>query len=170
MTYNFAQITINEGQFWQEGGYCTLKTIKETSRLEIIARIIDVHDRITEKVLFTWPTDNIVYSHETPTSCLKYPGLEIRLDQKRILHNGVDIALTKYEYGILKLLASHPGWVYSKEHIFTEVWQADSETCFSSVTNTISRIRQKIEPDKSNPVYIKTVFGRGYMFALKPIY
>lgn len=109
--------------------------------------------------------------HEYPltSSALSYPGLEIRLDQRRILRDGKDVTLSKYEYSVLIFLAQHPGWLCSKEQIFQSVWHEDSESCLTAITNTISRIRQKIEPDKDHPIYIQTVSGLGYIFAAKPL-
>lgn len=109
--------------------------------------------------------------HESPltSSGLYYPGLEIRLHQRRVLKDGNDVKLSKYEYGVLTFLAQHPGWLCSKEQIFQNVWHEDSESCLTAVTNTISRIRQKIEPDKDNPIYIQTVSTLGYIFAAEPL-
>ena len=109
--------------------------------------------------------------HEYPLtpSVLSYPGLEIRLDQRRVLRDGKDVTLSKYEYGVLVFLAQHPGWLCSKEQIFQSVWHEDSESCLTAITNTISRIRQKIEPDKDHPIYIQTVSSLGYIFAAKPL-
>lgn len=109
--------------------------------------------------------------HEYPltSSVLSYPGLEIRLDQRRVLLDGKDVTLSKYEYGVLVFLAQHPGWLCSKEQIFQSVWHEDSESSLVAIANTISRIRQKIEPDKDHPIYIQTVSGLGYIFAAKPL-
>lgn len=109
--------------------------------------------------------------HEYPltSSVLSYPGLEIRLDQRRVLLDGKDVTLSKYEYGVLVFLAQHPDWLCSKEQIFQSVWHEDSESSLVAIANTISRIRQKIEPDKDHPIYIQTVSGLGYIFAAKPL-
>jgi DNA-binding response OmpR family regulator len=44
------------------------------------------------------------------------------------------------------------------------VWHQDSESCLTAVTNTIGRIRQKIEDDRAVPVYIRTISNLGYQF------
>ena len=109
--------------------------------------------------------------HESPltASILFYPGLEIRLDQRRVLRDGKDVSLSKYEDGVLVFLSKHPGCLCSKEQIFQSVWHEDSESCLTAITNTISRIRQKIEPDKNHPIYIQTVSSLGYIFAANPL-
>ena len=99
-----------------------------------------------------------------PVSILSFPGLEIRQHQRRVLQDGEDINLTRLEYSTLVLLASNPGIVLTKTQIFEVVWNMDSDSCHSSVSNVICNLRKKIEPDSKNPTYIKTVLGVGYKF------
>lgn len=123
-----------------------------------------------EQSLMTWQDQNYQwngYSLTLHTLC--YPGLEIRLHQRRVLRDGKDVRLSRYEYGVLVFLAQRPGWLCCKEQIFENVWHEDSESYLTAVTNTISRIRQKIEPDKEHPIYIKTVSNLGYVFAARPL-
>ena len=54
--------------------------------------------------------------------------------------------------------------LFTKEQIFEAVWHQDSESCLTAVTNTIGRIRQKIEDDRAAPVYIRTISNLGYQF------
>lgn len=100
---------------------------------------------------------------------LFFPGLEIRLHQRRVLRDGEDIALTRLEYGTLCYLASSPGRVFTQEQIFEAVWHIDSNSCHTSVVNTIYNLRKKIEPDSKSPTYIKTALGVGYKFDMKPL-
>lgn len=96
---------------------------------------------------------------------LHFPGLEIRLLQRRIFRDGTEINLTRLEYGTLVFLASNPGIVLTKTQIFEAVWNMDSDSCHSSVSNVIYNLRKKIEPDSKNPTYIKTVLGVGYKWS-----
>lgn len=104
---------------------------------------------------------------QTPTPKLSFPGLEIKLHQRRVLRDGTDINLTRLEYGTLVYLATSPRRVFTQEQIFEEVWHMDSDSCHSSVVNVIYSLRKKIEPDSKNPTYIKTVLGSGYKFDVK---
>ena len=72
--------------------------------------------------------------------------------------------MSRYEYGVLSLMAQHPGQLFTKEQIFEAIWHQDSESCLTAVTNTIGRIRQKIEDDRAIPVYIRTISNLGYQF------
>ncbi|MCI9081704.1 MAG: response regulator transcription factor [Lachnospiraceae bacterium] len=96
---------------------------------------------------------------------LIFPGLEIRLHQRRVLKDGADISLTRLEYGALCYLTASPGRVFTKAKIFEAMWSMESENCLSNVANVICNLRKKIEPDSRNPTYIKTVLGIGYKFA-----
>ena len=122
-----------------------------------------------ENPLMVWQDHGQWHEYPLTSPVLSYPGLEIRLHQRRVLRDGKDVKLSRYEYGVLVFLAQHPGWLCSKEQIFQNVWHEDSESCLTAITNTISRIRQKIEPDKDNPIYIQTVSTLGYIFAAEPI-
>lgn len=85
-------------------------------------------------------------------------------DNRRVFKNGQEVYMSRYEYGVLSLMARHPGQLFTKEQIFEAVWHQDSESCLTAVTNTIGRIRQKIEDDRAVPVYIRTISNLGYQF------
>ena len=95
---------------------------------------------------------------------LNYPDLEINLEHHRVFKHGTEVYMSRYEYGVLSLMAQHPGKLFTKEQIFEAVWHKDSESYLRAVTSTIGRIRQKIEDDKDHPRYIKTVSNIGYQF------
>ena len=69
-----------------------------------------------------------------------------------------------YEYEILYLLAKSPGQVFSKEQIYTQVWDSSYHGAEDNVMSLIRRLRKKIEPNPANPIYIWTVWGIGYKF------
>ena len=99
-----------------------------------------------------------------PASVLSFPGLEIRQSRRRVFQNEEEVNLTRLEYSTLVFLASNPGIVLTKTQIFEVVWNMDSDSCHSSVSNVICNLRKKIEPNSKNPTYIKTVLGVGYKF------
>ena len=99
-----------------------------------------------------------------PASVLSFPGLEIRQSRRRVFQNEEEVNLTRLEYSTLVFLASNPGIVLTKTQIFEVVWNMDSDSCHSSVSNIICNLQKKIEPNSKNPTYIKTVLGVGYKF------
>lgn len=95
---------------------------------------------------------------------LRYEGVEINPQYRTVRKQGIEIELTNYEFDILYLLAERPGQVFSKEQIYSQVWKEPYYRAEDNVMSLIRRIRKKIEPDPSKPVYILTVWGIGYKF------
>ncbi len=77
---------------------------------------------------------------------------------------GVPVELTATEFGILRLLAAHPGRVYTKAQIYQQVWDEEFGGDFATVQVHVRRLRAKIEEDPSNPTLIGTAWGLGYRF------
>lgn len=138
-------------------------------KIEIIARITGDDAQVEEETLMTWTDTGHWCPRLFTSNVLLYPDLEIRLHQRRVLKDGKDVHLSRYEYGVLIFLAQHPGILFSKEQIYEEVWHESSESCLSAISNTVGRIRKKIETDKDTPVYIKTISNLGYVFAAEPL-
>ena len=138
---------------------------------EILGKILiltfdDTEEKAVEKAIAALADMIPLEAMQPPHSpALTFPGLEIKLHQRRVLKDGTDIPLTRLEYGALCYLAASPGRVFTKAQIFESVWSMESESCQSSVASVICNLRKKIEPDSKNPTYIKTVLGIGYKFA-----
>jgi DNA-binding response OmpR family regulator len=79
--------------------------------------------------------------------------------------NDTTLSITSIEFKILSLLMENPGRVFTKVQIFEKIW---SEEFIHADDNTvmvhISRIRDKIEDNPRDPIYIKTIRGLGYKF------
>ena len=93
---------------------------------------------------------------------LQIGGLIMNDRQKTVTVDGQPVALTPKEYGILKLLADHPGQVFSMEQIYENVWNEPAYSPENTVAVHIRHIREKIEIDPKNPDYLKVVWGVGY--------
>jgi two-component system, OmpR family, alkaline phosphatase synthesis response regulator PhoP len=96
---------------------------------------------------------------------LEFPGLEVDLFRRRVVSSGNLVELTAKEFEVLALLASHPGRVYSREHIMRHLWNGDFFGEPRAADVHVQHIRSKIEPDPKNPRYVQTVRGIGYRFA-----
>ncbi len=83
-------------------------------------------------------------------------------DTRKVYVNEEETVLTTKEFDLLYFLASHPNKVFSKEHLFERIWGVDALGDMQTVTVHIRKIREKIEKDSANPVYIETVWGAGY--------
>ena len=97
---------------------------------------------------------------------------EVLVDQQKHLATlrGETLDLTPTEFKLLVHLLSHPDQVLSPQELVREVqgYEADHWEARSIVRVHIRRLRQKLEPTPSNPTYIITVRGAGYMFPSKP--
>ena len=87
---------------------------------------------------------------------------------KTVTVDGEPVSLTPSEYGILKLLMTNPGTVFSSAKIYEAVWNEVGTGSESAVAVHIRHLREKIEINPSEPRYIKVVWGQGYKFE-KPV-
>lgn len=88
--------------------------------------------------------------------------LTINTDTRQIFVRGKEIRLTPKEFDILELLARNKGIVLSIGKIYEAVWKEDLLKSDNTVMVHITKIREKIEDDPKNPIYIKTIWGVGY--------
>jgi DNA-binding response OmpR family regulator len=95
---------------------------------------------------------------------LRYSGLEINTLHRSVKTGGRAVELTVKEFELLVLLASRPEQVFSRNQLLDHVWATDYYGDTTTVTVHIRRLREKIEPNPSEPCYIKTVWGIGYKF------
>lgn len=86
----------------------------------------------------------------------------MNLSDYTLTKNGNRVELTAKEFEILKLLMQNPKKVYTKEQIYSLVWNDAYLGDENAVNVHISRLRNKIEEDTRNPRYIITVWGFGY--------
>jgi two-component system, OmpR family, response regulator len=81
---------------------------------------------------------------------------------------GEVLALTTYEFGLLRALAERAGRVLTREQIMEIVTGAPDEAFDRSIDVHVSRLRQKLGDDPRKPQILKTVRGVGYMLASTP--
>lgn len=74
------------------------------------------------------------------------------------------IPLTAHEFKLLKYFVQHAERVLSREELLNEVWGYNSFPTTRTVDNQILKLRQKLEPDATEPRYLQTVYGAGYRF------
>ncbi len=91
----------------------------------------------------------------------------ITIDPKRhsVVKNGVNIDLTAREFDLLYVLMESPGRVFTRDTLLNQVWDTEYFGDTRTVDVHIRYLRQKIEDDDANPMYIKTIRGVGYSFA-----
>ena len=72
------------------------------------------------------------------------------------------VKLTSKEFAILKLFATNLQQVFTKQQIYQLIWNDVYYGDENIINVHMSRLREKIEDDPSNPRYIKTLWGIGY--------
>ena len=95
---------------------------------------------------------------------LENGDLRMDFDNRRVTVAGKEINLTSKEFELLELLATHPGKVYSRSMLLQTVWGKDYPGDVRTVDVHIRGLREKVEPNASEPVYVQTKWGVGYYF------
>ncbi|WP_370636371.1 response regulator transcription factor [Cohnella sp. CFH 77786] len=100
-------------------------------------------------------------AQEEVPGLLRMNGLTINRTTHTVEAEGRPIRLTSTEFGILYLLASQPGRVFSAEDIFRQVWKEKYFDSNNTVMVHISKLRDKLEQETGSKL-ITTVWGVGY--------
>lgn len=98
------------------------------------------------------------------TKILQHGDLEIDLERHTVRAGERDVPLTPIEFNILKLLASNPGYVYSRNDLLNVIWDTAYEGYKRNIDPHVNRLRTKLEENPKQPKYILTVWGIGYKF------
>lgn len=88
--------------------------------------------------------------------------LRIDLERFSVSIRGEYVELTPKEFELLRVLAAHPGKVYSRDELLERVWGYEYAGDTRTVDVHVRHLRQKVEKDPSNPEYIETLRGIGY--------
>ena len=108
--------------------------------------------------------ERLVGSAMEENKIVEIRGIKIDTTARRVWVNGEEKMFTTKEFDLLTFLASHPNHVYTKDELFSEIWDMESIGDIATVTVHIKKIREKIEFDTSKPQYIETIWGVGYRF------
>ena len=98
---------------------------------------------------------------ENERNILKYQGLELDLDKKRVSIEGKQVAFTKTEFELLHTLLDEKGRVFSRQELINRIWPSDVLVLDRTVDVNITRLRKKIGPFSK---CIVTRLGFGYLF------
>jgi len=127
---------------------------KPFSVRELIARI---------KAIFRRTNMNNADEEESQ-GVLKFEGLTIDREKRKVVKHSSKIDLSPKEFDLLVLMASKPGKSYSRSDLLNLIWGYDFDGYEHTVNSHINRLRSKIEDDMANPQYIITSWGIGYKF------
>ena len=102
-------------------------------------------------------------SGETPI--VRVGGLEIDVAHRRVTRDGQELKLTRREFELLSVLARHAGKIVTHKQILHTVWGPADEQDTQYLRTYIGQLRQKVEPDPSDPSVVLTETGFGYRLA-----
>ena len=108
--------------------------------------------------------DRLTGSAVSKNNVIEIRGLKIDTTARRVWINGEEKAFTSKEFDLLTFLAQNPNHVYTKEELFSKIWDMESIGDIATVTVHIKKIREKIEFNTAKPQYIETIWGVGYRF------
>ncbi len=97
-------------------------------------------------------------------SKLSFGNITLDYNQRKITIEDKTIDLTSKEFDLMDLFLCNQGKVYSRENLLDMVWGYDYSGDARTVDVHIRRLREKIEPNAAEPVYIITKWGAGYYF------
>lgn len=121
--------------------------VKPFSPEELLARVESVLRR--------------TYGEKEPSDVLTIGSLQIHHQSYQVIIDHVPLSLTRKEFGLLQVLTSNIGYVYSREHLLELVWGDSQRSSERTVDTHIKTLRLKMG-DYAR--FIKTVWGIGYKF------
>lgn len=100
-----------------------------------------------------------------PAQTLRAGGLEMDVRRRDVRVDGRPVELTPTEFSLLQVLMEQAGYVLTRGELTRRALGVDFEGVERTLDSHIRNLRQKIEPDPTNPTYVQTVYGVGYRLA-----
>ncbi len=99
-----------------------------------------------------------------PSNQLTIGSITLDLNSRNAYKNGVLADLTAKEFDVIEFLMRNPNRVYSREALLDTIWAYEYRSDIRTVDVHIRRLREKLEENPAEPVYIMTKWGVGYYF------
>ncbi len=88
----------------------------------------------------------------------------VNLTTNAISRGGEQVSLTAGEYALLEAFVKNPNRVLSRDHLIELIKGYERSPYDRSIDVRVTRLRKKLESNPDQPQYIRTVWGRGYIF------
>ncbi len=121
---------------------------------ELLARVRAVLRRVGAAPIETAPASNKI----------GFGPFELDLGSHRLTREGELLPLTSGEFDLLAILVTHPNKVLDRDRILDLLTGAERSPFDRSIDVRVTRLRAKLENDPANPAFIRTIWGKGYMF------
>lgn len=95
---------------------------------------------------------------------VNFGEVQVDLVRRTVTRGGERVHLTNIEYRLLAVLVAHAGKVMTHQHLMREVWGPGHAENSHYLRIYVSRLRQKLEPNPTEPVHLLTESGVGYRF------
>ncbi len=99
-----------------------------------------------------------------PENTLSIGTITLDLDARNAYANGRLADLTAKEFDVIEFLMRNPNRVYSRETLLDTIWAYEYRSDIRTVDVHIRRLREKLEENPAEPIYIMTKWGVGYYF------
>lgn len=100
-----------------------------------------------------------------PEGVYRFGPFELHIASQTLVRDDEEVPLTTGEFTLLRVLVEHPGRVLDRNTLLDLIKGYEHQPFDRSMDVRVARLRRKIEDDPSHPRYIRTVWGRGYLFA-----
>ena len=163
-------------------GYSVCKRIKEIGDFPVIFLTAD-DDEVNVVMGFELGADDYItkpfrlkellvriksvfrrYNNDSTDGKIKVKDLVVNTNEAKVYKNGNEIVLTAMEYRLLLILLNNRGCVLSRTQLLENIWDVAGDFVEdNTLTVYIKRLRDKIEENPTDPEYIKTIRGLGYI-------
>lgn len=130
---------------------------KPFNPLEVVSRIQAIFRR----------TESYALAERQEREFIEIGDVALDLLSCKLYKGGVQKETTSYEFKILALLMKHAGRVFTKAHIYEQVWGEEYMGDENLIMVYVSKIRDKIEDNPRKPSHLVTIRGLGYRFERK---
>jgi len=97
-----------------------------------------------------------------------FDNYRMLMTTRQLFHGDDEVILTNGEFTLLELFVNNPGRILNRDSILQLLKGYEHQPYDRSIDVRIARLRRKIEKDPSNPAYIRTIWGEGYLFTPCP--
>lgn len=136
----------------------------ETGADDYLTKPFSIREFIARVKAILRRTEMVNLDKEVVDEIFAYGDLKIDPTKRKVQCKEVKVDLTPKEFDLLYLFMSNPGKSYTRENLLNLVWGYEFSGYEHTVNSHINRLRTKIEPDITNPIYILTTWGIGYRF------
>jgi DNA-binding response OmpR family regulator len=158
----------------------SFKTISNDTPIVVLSAITEVADKV---LLLELGADDYVTKPFSPRELMarvqaairrrkkptvqtlyRFGDCEVDFARMTVLRKGKPVTLTAHEFKLLKFFTENAERVLTRDVLLNEVWGYNFYPTTRTVDNQILKLRQKLEPDPSNPRHLLAIYGAGYKF------